>query len=117
MRGQPSPDFEAGDYRVYSPRFQGENFERNLQLVRRIEAISAEKGCQPSQLALAWVLAQGEDIIPIPGTKRRTYLEENVGALNVKLTVEDLARLNEAVPTGAAAGMRYDERGMRSVNR
>lgn len=110
-------DFGEGDYRVYSPRFQGENFERNLELVRRMEAMAAEKGCRPAQLALAWVLAQGDDIVPIPGTKRTRYLEENLGALDVELTADDLARLNEAAPPGGAAGMRYDERGMATINR
>src|SRR5579864_3560693 len=88
-------DLPADDYRRNSPRFQGENFQRNLDLVRRVEEIAKEKGCTPSQLALAWVLAQGRDIVPIPGTKRRKYLEENVGALNVKLTAEDLKRIDE----------------------
>src|SRR5436309_7642493 len=83
-------DFAADDYRRFSPRFQGENFQKNLDLVGKIEELAERKGCTPSQLALAWVLAQGEEIVPIPGTKRRKYLEENVGALNVKLTVDDL---------------------------
>jgi len=115
-RFKSANEFAEGDWRRLSPRFQGENFERNLELVRRIEEMAAEKGCRPSQLALAWVLAQGEDIVPIPGTKRKTYLEENVAALDVALTPDDLARINEAVPPGVAAGLRYDERGMRSVN-
>jgi len=110
-------DIPADDYRRNSPRFQGENFRRNLDLVRRIEAIANEKGCRPSQLALAWVLAQGEDIVPIPGTKRRRYLEENAGALDLKLTTEDLRRIEEVFPFGAAAGERYPEHMMVLVNR
>lgn len=109
-------DLPAGDYRRYSPRFQGENFQKNLNLVARVEQIATEKGCKPSQLALAWVLAQGEEIVPIPGTKRRKYLEENVGAPDVKLTAEDLRRIDEVAPRGAAAGLRYPEDMMRVVN-
>ncbi|HYE71923.1 MAG TPA: aldo/keto reductase, partial [Blastocatellia bacterium] len=90
---------------------------KNLELVSRIEEIAAEKNCTPAQLALAWVLAQGEDIVPIPGTKRRKNLEENVAALNVKLTPEDLKRIDQVAPMGAAAGLRYPEGGMRAVNR
>jgi aryl-alcohol dehydrogenase-like predicted oxidoreductase len=100
-----------------SPRFQGENFQRNLDLVGRVESLAREKGCSPAQLALAWVLAQGDDVIPIPGTKRRKYLEENVGALGVQLTSADLARIDEIVPPGAAAGLRYPEFMMQFVNR
>lgn len=111
-----SEDLAAGDYRRYSPRFQGENFQKNLNLVARVEQIATEKGCKPSQLALAWVLAQGEEIVPIPGTKRRKYLEENVGAPDVKLTAEDLRRIDEVAPRGAAAGLRYPEDMMRVVN-
>ncbi len=110
-------DLPADDYRRHSPRFQGENFARNLDLVRRIGEIAAEKGCTPSQLALAWVLAQGEDIIPIPGTKRRTYLEENLGSLQVQLTPADLARIDAVAPRGVAAGDRYPAAMMASVNR
>jgi len=110
-------DFAPDDYRRNSPRFQGDNFEKNLDLVRRVEAIAKEKKCTPSQLALAWLLAQGDDIIPIPGTKRRKYLEENSGALNVKLSSEDLRRMDEVAPRGAAAGMRYPEHMMKSVGR
>ena len=110
-------DLAPDDYRRNAPRFQGENFQKNLDLVRRIEEIATEKHCTPAQLALAWVLAQGDDIVPIPGTKRRTYLEENVGALNVKLTDEDLKRIDEVAPKGVAAGMRYPEAGMAVVNR
>jgi len=109
-------DLEEADWRRHSPRFQGENFERNLNLVRRIQEMAAEKNCTPAQLALAWVLAQGEDIVPIPGTKRITYLEENVAALGLKLTQEDLERIEEISPRGVAAGSRYPEPGMKLVN-
>jgi len=109
-------DLPEDDYRRFSPRFQGENFQKNLELVRRVEAMAKEKGCTPAQLALAWVLAQGEDIVPIPGTKRRKYLEDNVGALNVQLTPQDLRRLDEVFPQGAAAGLRYPETMMKVVN-
>jgi aryl-alcohol dehydrogenase-like predicted oxidoreductase len=109
-------DLAADDYRRFSPRFQGENFQKNLDLVARVEAIAKEKKCTPSQLALAWLLAQGEDIIPIPGTKRRQYLEENAGALQVTLTVEDLRRIDEVAPHGAASGARYPEHMMNLVN-
>jgi aryl-alcohol dehydrogenase-like predicted oxidoreductase len=102
-------DLAADDYRRQSPRFQGENFQRNLDLVRRVEEMAAAKGCRAAQLALAWVLAQGEDIVPIPGTKRRKYLEENVAALDVALTAEDLARIDEIMPRGVASGLRYPE--------
>jgi aryl-alcohol dehydrogenase-like predicted oxidoreductase len=110
-------DFAPDDYRRNSPRFQGENFQKNLELVKRVEEIAKEKKCTPSQLALAWLLTQGQDIIPIPGTKRRKYLEENVGALNVKLTPQDLRRIDEVAPHGAAAGNRYPEAAMAAVNR
>ncbi|MBI1817966.1 MAG: aldo/keto reductase [Deltaproteobacteria bacterium] len=110
-------DLAANDYRRFSPRFQGDNFQKNLDLVARIEAIANEKRCTASQLALAWVLAQGDFIVPIPGTKRRTYLEENLGALNVTLSATELARINEVAPHGAAAGLRYPEAMMQSVNR
>src|SRR5438105_12626990 len=108
-------DFAPDDYRRRSPRFQGENFQKNLDLVRHLEALAARKGCKPSQLALAWVLAQGEDIVPIPGTKRRTYLEENAGALAVTLTPQDLAAIDAVMPPGAAAGLRYPETMLRAV--
>ncbi len=114
---QSPDDFEEDDFRRGSPRFQGENFQRNLELVERVREIASEKGATPGQLALAWLLAQGQDIVPIPGTKRRKYLEENVGALDVRLTDEDLGRIAEAAPAGAAAGERYPEAGMQSVNR
>jgi len=110
-------DLAGDDYRRHSPRFQGENFQKNLQLVGRIEEIAKAKGCQPSQLALAWVMAQGDFIVPIPGTKRRTYLEENLGALNVQLSAPELARIDEVAPYGAAAGLRYPETMMQAVNR
>ncbi|RDI57938.1 aldo/keto reductase [Microvirga subterranea] len=110
-------DLDADDYRRNAPRFQGENFQKNLDLVREIEAMAREKGCTPAQLALAWVLAQGDDIVPIPGTKRRRYLEENVGALGVTLTREDLDRVDRIIPPGAAAGTRYPEQGMRALGR
>ena len=110
-------DLPSNDWRRNSPRFQGENFERNLQLSERIEALARLKKCTPAQLALAWVVAQGEDIVPIPGTKRRKYLEENVAALNVELSPENLEEISNAAPIGVAAGTRYSESGMRSVNR
>ena len=102
-------DFAPDDYRRMSPRFQGDNFQKNLDLVRHLEALAAEKRCKASQLALAWVLAQGEDIVPIPGTKRRTYLEENVGALDVAISPADLARLDALMPAGSASGPRYED--------
>jgi aryl-alcohol dehydrogenase-like predicted oxidoreductase len=114
---QKFEDFAADDYRRHSPRFQGENFQKNLDLVRSVEEIARERKCKPSQLALAWVLAQGNDIVPIPGTKRRKYLEENVGVLEVKLTKEDLRRIDEVFPPEAAAGGRYPEHMMAMVNR
>jgi aryl-alcohol dehydrogenase-like predicted oxidoreductase len=110
-------DLAQDDYRRQSPRFQGENFDKNLELVRHIEEIAKEKGVKPSQLALAWVLAQGENIVPIPGTKRRKYLEENVAAVDIRLAPEDLRRIDETVPRGVAAGPRYPESMMSRVNR
>ena len=110
-------DLAADDNRRNHPRFQGENFAKNLELVRRIEEMAAAKKCRASQLALAWVLAQGEDIVPIPGTKRRKYLEENVGALEVELTPEDLRRMDEAAPKGVTVGTRYPEAMMGALNR
>jgi aryl-alcohol dehydrogenase-like predicted oxidoreductase len=109
-------DLAEDDYRRHSPRFQGENFQKNIELVQRIQEIAGEKGCQPSQLALAWLLNQGDDIVPIPGTKKRTYLEENVGSLQVQLTSRDLERINEAAPVGIASGDRYAEASMKSLN-
>jgi len=110
-------DLPEDDYRRSSPRFQGENFQRNLDLVKRVEEIAREKKCTPAQLALAWVLAQGDDIVPIPGTKRRRYLQENVGALNVELTSADLARIEQVAPEHAFAGKRYPDWAMEMVNR
>jgi aryl-alcohol dehydrogenase-like predicted oxidoreductase len=109
-------DLAADDYRRNSPRFQGENFQKNLDLVRRVEEMAKQKSCKPSQLALAWVLAQGDDIVPIPGTKRRKYLEENVGAIKIQLTAEDLRRIDEVFPRDATAGARYPEHMMQLVN-
>jgi aryl-alcohol dehydrogenase-like predicted oxidoreductase len=102
-------DLQEDDYRRQSPRFQGENFPKNLELVQHIEQMAKEKGCRPGQLALAWVLAQGKDIVPIFGTKRRTFLEENLGALDVELRPDDLARIDQVAPRGTAAGARYPE--------
>ena len=109
-------DFAADDFRRLSPRFQGENFNLNLALVERIRALAAVKGCQPSHLALAWVIAQGDDIVTIPGTKRRAYLEENLGALDVKLTADDLKQIDAVAPRGAAAGERYPAATMSLIN-
>ncbi|GMA58480.1 aryl-alcohol dehydrogenase-like predicted oxidoreductase [Alicyclobacillus sacchari] len=108
-------DLPEDDYRRNSPRFQGDNFEKNLQLVAKIRDMAKEKGCTPAQLAIAWLLAQGEDIIPIPGTKRRKYLEDNIGALRVDLTAADLASIDEIAPKGAAAGTRYPEVNMKTL--
>lgn len=110
-------DFAADDFRRRSPRFQGENFAKNLQVVEQVKAIAAEKGVTTGQLALAWLLAQGDYIVPIPGTKRRSYLEENVGATNVTLTAEDLNRINAVAPQGIAAGDRYPAQSMSALNR
>jgi aryl-alcohol dehydrogenase-like predicted oxidoreductase len=109
-------DLEADDYRRHSPRFQRENFAKNLELVARVTEMAREKGVTPGQLALDWVLAQGEDIVPIPGTKRRSYLEENAAASEIELTPDDLARIDELLPQGAAAGTRYPEAMMKFVN-
>jgi aryl-alcohol dehydrogenase-like predicted oxidoreductase len=116
-RFKSSADFAEGDYRTNHPRFQGENLSKNLKLLERFETIAREKNCKPVQLALAWVLAQGKDILTIPGTKKRRYLEELVKALEITLSPEDLKRISEAVPVGAASGSRYPEGGMRAVNR
>ena len=110
-------DFEDDDYRRHSPRFQGENFEKNLQLVARIQEMAQSKGCTPAQLALAWLLAQGHDIVPIPGTKHRTRLEENIAACNVQLSPDDLAQIDDIAPHGVAAGGRYHPDFMKAVNR
>jgi len=109
-------DLAADDYRRLSPRFQGENFRKNLDLVKKVKEMAREKNCQPAQLALAWVLAQGDDIVPIPGTKRRKYLEENAAAVLLKLTPDDLRRLNEVFPSGGASGSRYPEDMMHLIN-
>jgi aryl-alcohol dehydrogenase-like predicted oxidoreductase len=110
-------DLPENDYRRNAPRFQGENFARNLSLVAEVERMAQEKGCTPAQLALAWVLAQGEDIVAIPGSKRRSKLEDNAGALQVSLTVEDRARIDRILPPGAAAGERYAAAQMQALNR
>jgi aryl-alcohol dehydrogenase-like predicted oxidoreductase len=112
-----SGEIAEGDFRRVSPRFQDENFRKNLNILRAIEEVARGKKCTPAQLSLAWVLAQGDDIVPIPGTKRRTYLEENLGALGVTLSPRDLEQLDAVAPVGAAAGARYPERGMSAVNR
>jgi len=109
-------DLAPDDYRRNSPRFQGANFQRNLDLLRRIEQMAAEKNCTPAQLALAWLLARGEEIVPIAGTKRRTYLDENLRAVEITLTPEDLARIDEVAPQGATAGERYTGEALRRVN-
>ena len=108
-------DFEPGDFRRHNPRFQGENFGRNLELVQAVQDLAAQKGCSPSQLALAWLLAQGQDIVPIPGTKRIKYLEDNAGALRVSLSADELAQLDAVFPVGAAVGDRYPD--MSSIDR
>ncbi|MBI2214090.1 MAG: aldo/keto reductase [Acidobacteria bacterium] len=110
-------DIPEGDYRRNAPRFQGENFEKNLSLVKAVETIATEKGCTPSQLALAWVLSRGKDIVPIPGTKRRKYLSENLAAAGIELTASDLDRIETAFPKGATSGMRYPAASMAAVNR
>lgn len=110
-------DLAEDDWRRFGPRFQGENFQKNLGLVREIKNLAAEKGVKPSQLALAWLLARGEDVVPIFGTKRRSYLEENLGAVRVTVTSEDLDRIDAIAPQGAAAGERYNEAGMKAVHR
>ena len=110
-------DLAEDDYRRFSPRFQGANFDKNLELVHRVEEMAGQRGCTPSQLALAWVMAQGNDIVPIPGTKRRNYLEENVDSIEVKLSADDLNRIDQIAPHGSAAGTRYPESLMHMVNR
>lgn len=114
---QKPEDLPDDDYRKTTPRFQGDNFQRNLDIVKRVEEIAREKKCTSAQLALAWVVAQGDDIVPIPGTKRRKYLQENIGALDVDLTSEDLQRIDEVAPKGAFAGSRYPEAMMKLLNR
>jgi aryl-alcohol dehydrogenase-like predicted oxidoreductase len=115
-RFKRAEDLGPEDFRHNHPRFQGENLERNVELVRRVEELAAEKGCKASQLALAWVLAQGEEIVPIPGTTRRAHLGENLAALELTLSRQDLARLSESLPKGATAGERYPERALKVVN-
>src|ERR1043166_1895740 len=116
-RIQKPDDLGEDDYRKTTPRFQGNNFQRNLDLVKRVEQIALEKRCTPAQLALAWVLAQGSEVVPIPGTKRRKYLQENIGALDVDLTHNDLERIQEAAPKDAFAGSRYPEAMMKLLSR
>jgi len=116
-RFKTQEDIPPDDWRRHHPRFEGENFKRNLHLAETVRQIAEEIACAPAQLALAWVLAQGQDIVPIPGTKHPRYLEENIGALNVHLTDEQLRRLDEAFPVGVPAGERYPEQGMRTINR
>jgi aryl-alcohol dehydrogenase-like predicted oxidoreductase len=108
-------DIPEDDRRRAHPRFQEQNLQRNVQFVERVEAFARDKGCTPGQLALAWLLARGRDIVPIPGTKRRDRLEENVGALQVQLTPDEVTRISDAVPAGAAAGLRYPEPLMKAV--
>ena len=110
-------DLAPDDYRRNAPRFQGDNFQRNLDLVAKMTEIAADKGCRPAQLALAWVLAQGGDIVPIPGTKRRQYLDENIGALDVALSADELAAIDRVMPHGVTAGNRYPDAAMKAVNR
>jgi aryl-alcohol dehydrogenase-like predicted oxidoreductase len=116
-RFRSTGSFTEDDYRRNQPRFSEENLKKNMSLLDNIERIAKEKGCTPAQLALAWLLARGKDIVPIPGTKRRKYLEENLKALDLRLTAEDVARIDSAVPPGAASGSRYPERAMNGVNR
>lgn len=115
-RFKKAEDIPEGDWRRHHPRFDGENFKHNLHLAETVQELAAEIGCTPAQAALAWVLAQGEDIVPIPGTKHTRYLEENVGALQVTLTPEQLSRLDAAFPLGVTAGARYHEQGMRAIH-
>jgi aryl-alcohol dehydrogenase-like predicted oxidoreductase len=110
-------DLPVDDFRRNAPRFQGENFQKNLELVKQIEEMAAAKGCTPSQLALGWVLAQGDDIVPIPGTKRVKYLNDNLGAVNVRLTADDLAQIDAILPPGVAAGPRYNEQALQTIDR
>jgi aryl-alcohol dehydrogenase-like predicted oxidoreductase len=115
-RIQKPEDLDPTDWRLQNPRFQDENFRKNMAIAESVKQIARDKGCTPAQLALAWLLAQGEDIIPIPGTKRVKYLEENAAAVNVKLTPQDLSRIDQGIPAGAASGLRYPEGGMKRVN-
>jgi aryl-alcohol dehydrogenase-like predicted oxidoreductase len=113
---QKFEDIPENDYRRHAPRFQGDNFEKNLKLVERIKEIAAQKGCTPAQLALAWVLSRGEGVVPIPGTKRRAYLDQNLGALEISISAAELLRIDEIAPLGVAAGERYAPNGMQRVN-
>jgi aryl-alcohol dehydrogenase-like predicted oxidoreductase len=110
-------DLPADDFRRTTPRFQGENFQKNLELVKKIEELAAVKGCTPSQLALAWVLDEGLDVVPIPGTKRIKYLDDNLGAVNIRLTTDDLVQLDAILPAGAAAGSRYSAEALQTIDR
>jgi aryl-alcohol dehydrogenase-like predicted oxidoreductase len=110
-------DFEAGDYRRFSPRFQGTNFQKNLDLVTALEKLAEQKKCTASQLALAWVMAQGDHIFPIPGTKRIKYLDENTGAMDISFTKKELEEIDAIFPKNAAAGLRYPEQMMQSINK
>jgi aryl-alcohol dehydrogenase-like predicted oxidoreductase len=110
-------DLPEGDRRRQFPRFQGENFQKNLDLVRKVEQMAAGKKCKPSQLALAWVLAQGQDVVPIPGTKKLKYLEENAGAVDVNLSDSELREIDRLIPLGLATGQRYPAEAMAAVNR
>jgi aryl-alcohol dehydrogenase-like predicted oxidoreductase len=116
-RFQSPADFAEDDWRRHSPRFQGENFQRNLQLVERVKQIAARRGLTPAQLALAWLLARGQDVVPLFGVTQRRHLEENLGAVSVRLDADELRQIDEVAPKGAAAGARYPESGMRTVNR
>jgi len=109
-------DLAADDYRRHSPRFQGENFKKNLELVKRLEEIAGEKGCTAAQLALAWLLAQGRDVVPIPGTKRRKYLDQNADAARIQFSARELERIAAAAPPGSTSGLRYPEAAMKRVN-
>jgi aryl-alcohol dehydrogenase-like predicted oxidoreductase len=113
---QKLDDLAADDFRRNAPRFQGENFQKNVEVVQKVRALAAKKGCTPGQLALAWVLAQGGDIVPIPGTKRTKYLDENLGAIDVRLSAEDLKQIAAVLPPGMVSGERYHERAMKAVN-
>ena len=114
-RFKDQQSLETGDYRRNTPRFQGENFERNLDLLKEVETLATEKGATPGQIALAWVMAQGDDVVPIPGTKRAERVDENLAALGVVLSADEVAQLSAALPPGAAAGTRYPEAAMKAV--
>ncbi len=113
---QSPDDFAENDYRRFSPRFQGENFDKNLELVDHIKDLAASKGCTPAQLALAWLLAKKDYIVPIPGTKHQKYLAQNAEAVDVSLTKEEMQKIDEIAPVGVAAGMRYPEQSMKSID-